>query len=168
MSASMNAGEERMMILNLKKLQSLCIQRLQQLETLMMSAQREVSECQAALETARERLGEWEYRRAALLAKWEVTTGASPDSHLAQKRMAYIDSVNDQIRYQQEEVTEARNHWEAATKKLQDVRDKLNHQLTRKEQLEQRHRELKARLNKRQLRRTENLVEERYCRSRKV
>ncbi|OZG74390.1 hypothetical protein BTA51_05105 [Hahella sp. CCB-MM4] len=164
----MHAGDERRMIHNLGRLLSLCLKRLQQLESELLAVQREFAQCEERLQSATRKLKEWQQSRSALLAKWEIFTGEAPDSHLAQKRSAYIDSVNDQVRYQQQEVNEALNARDATGVRLQEAKIRLSRQSARKDQLEGRIKELKLQLNKRQVRRGDSLVEERYSRSWKI
>ncbi len=160
----MHTGDERLMLHNLGRLLSLCLQRLQQLETELLAVQREASECEKKLHNAMRVLKEWQQSRAALLAKWEIFTGEAPDSHLAQKRTAYIDSINEQVRSRQQEVDEAQKLRDVAEVRLQQTKSRLCRQSARRDQLEDRIKELKLLLNKRQVRRGDSLVEERYSR----
>ena len=168
MSDVIFAGDERVMIVKFKRLLALCQQRMQQLEKQLQALQNEQAARQLELRRAEQKYQEMQLSRKALLDKWAVTTGAAPDSHLAQKRAAYIDSVNTQVQVLQKAVTESQHALDTATERLQEVRGKLQRQSARHDQLEAKIVVLSRQLERNRSRRAEGLVEERYCRRKMV
>ncbi len=168
MSELIFAGDERLMIVKFGRLLTLCLQRLRQLEIQLAELQSQQADRRLQLDQAMQTLRERLQDRSLLLEQWGLSTEELPDSHLAQKRSAYIETVNAQVQLQRQVVDEARRALETIAESLRELRLKLQRQRSRRDQLESMITKLRRQQQRSQTRRAEGLVEERYCRRRTV